>query len=464
MRVRGWFVLSAVLAACASAAPPPPVEVDIARPKAAASAPPAASVAPVDEAPSDEPKVDCSDAVADAARDRMNRARAVGELGFRQRTVEDYLFVRPEDASARHELATVLTARGEAAEAATQATLALALGTTETSSAWRMVGRAADEAKDREHARAAYARALSGDPAAKALLAGRSTCPGALFRGAKTDGLTIVKSWLELFDVVEPARSVHEELPAPATEADARKRVCIATDLDSIVARDVCDGAGPWHVLTGHLHFHDHVVIIVPVLGGRFAVVPYTTGVPCRGGSSSKARALGDVVEVKSEVIDVLQFEQPCADGAHDALVAACISGAHVETDYFDARTGVALAVIEEPKAREKHDVKGGKLRRRAKDGCDESIDLRRLPKTVAARPLGGQKRPHPRPLSPKGRGELSGIFRLQNAYSHTRAPPVRQAGRTTIAPSSAPLSRSGRGAGAEGFHAGRTLNLAVER
>ena len=381
-----------LLAGCAAGAVPvAPVEI-VPAVLIAASAAPSAST-PVSAAEPEVPdgtQIDCSEAAADVAKDRVVRARAAGDPTVLRTALTEYLDVRPRDPDARLDLAALLSRQRDAAAAAQEATLALALETKDPAQAWLLVGAAADEAKDRERARAAYARASAVEPngPGKALLAGRSACPGAMFRGTAGVGLTIVKGWLELFPIIEEMRMVHEELPAPTTEAEAKDRVCVSNDLTAIVERNACKGPGPWHLETGHLHFHDHRVIVVPLAAGRFAIVPYITGFPCRGGSFATASVHGDIIEVPIMMVDVDTHTSECDDGPHDAMTGPCIAGTHTETSYFDARMGwELLVVLEERGAPERHDVKNGRLRRRAAGGCDESVDLRRLPKTVEPRP-----------------------------------------------------------------------------
>ena len=171
-----------------------------------------------------------------------------------------------------------------------------------------------------------------------------------------------------------------EEKPEPTTEAEARERICINNDSSEITNSGVCQGKGPWTVQTGHMHFRDHMVIIIPMSNNRFATIPYFPGFGCRSASDVSAAILGDIIEVQTRsLVMVVEPASPCDQGSHDAWTEPCINDTIFKSDYYSASTGKLLASITEGSSRETHVIKNGKLTRTQGLFCKETIDLRAI-------------------------------------------------------------------------------------
>ena len=173
----------------------------------------------------------------------------------------------------------------------------------------------------------------------------------------------------------------------PTSEAEARRRACIHNDLSEVTGRDVCKGKGPWVVQTGHMHFHDHNTIILPLPAGRFALFAYFTGGGCRGGEQASLELRGDVIEVSEQIVGIAADASLCDDGPRDAMSGACIASTEQRTTFHDAGTGKALLVLSEREPGERFSIQGTKLRRSGVAGCDETVDLRRLPPHLKPHP-----------------------------------------------------------------------------
>jgi len=266
------------------------------------------------------------------------------------------LFIRTRDVGLRNRYMKFLVDRG--LDGSEQARILVAIGDDNNALAWTLLGLDAERDNKKELARAYFARAAASDPKSDGAvrLGNRSRCTGAFARAtADSPALDIVTGWLGLFGTIDGQRMVREEeKPNPKTEAEARKRVCIHNNLSEITDRDVCQGNGPWTVQTGHMHFHDHLVIIIPLPQNRFAIVPYFTGSGCRGGSDASAAVFGDIIQVQtSSLVSVVDEASPCDEGPHDALTPPCINGNVFESAYYDAATGKLLASITEGSSRE---------------------------------------------------------------------------------------------------------------
>jgi hypothetical protein len=126
------------------------------------------------------------------------------------------------------------------------------------------------------------------------------------------------------------------------------------------------------------------MAIILPLPGKRFAVIPYVTGGGCRGGASVSARLTCGIVEVSVDESGVLEADPGvCDDGMHDGGTGPCITSVNRGMSFYDAATGKALLHLEDHEATEKYRLTGAKLRRTGPAGCDETLDLRKLPAYV---------------------------------------------------------------------------------
>lgn len=375
-----------LLAACGSQKPSRPQQES---PIVVVPPAPSASVQPMVAAPEKsakpnentetEPEVDCSDAAFAAAEKDLEAAMTRNDVDEIVRKYDRALYIHTRDIALRNQYMKFLVDRG--LDGTEQAQILLAIGDDDNAQAWTLLGLQAEGDKKNEDARAYFARAAAIDPKSKGAirLGNQSHCTGAFARAtAESTPLEIVTGWLGLFKIIEDQRMVHEEKPEPTNEAQARKRVCIDNDLNEIIARDVCHGNGPWQVQTGHMHFHDHLVIIVPLPKNRFAVVPYFTGTGCRGGSEVKAALFGDIIQLQTNWLEsIVNPASPCDEGPHDAMTDPCITGNVFSSAYYDAATGKPLASVTEASSHEKHTLKGGKLIRTEGSFCNETVDLR---------------------------------------------------------------------------------------
>ncbi len=351
--------------------PPPPV----------ATAAPTISASPPEE-PLAEPVPDCSDAAFAAAAKELEVAMPNGDSDEIVAKFEKALFIRTRDVGLRNRYMKFLVDQGLGG--ALQAEILVAIGDENNAGAWTLLGVDAENENKNEVARAYFARAAAIDPKSDGAvrLGKRSRCAGAFAEGTTDSSpLDIVKGWLGLFTVIDGQRMVREEeKPDPTTEAEARERVCINNDLNEITDHDVCQGKGPWTVQTGHMHFHDHMVIIIPLSNNRYATIPYFTGFGCRGGSDVNAAILGDIIEVQTRsLVSVVEQASPCDEGPHDAMTEPCINDTIFKSDYYSASTGKLLASITEGSSREKHVIKDGKLTRTQGSFCKETINLRAI-------------------------------------------------------------------------------------
>jgi len=384
---RSSAIVLLLLSACGTSKPAP----SSAGPTVVVAPAPAPTAAPV---ASDEPKPspaepeaepgepDCSDAAFATAEKELEAAEARRDPTEIEEKLRNALDIRTRDVPLHNQLLQLLKNTGQDESAAEEARILIAIGDTSNALAWTLLGIEADNNKETENARAYYARAVQIDPKgeAAARLGTRSRCTGALTRGTpESSDIDIVKGWLGVYAEVDSNRMVREEdKPEPKTEAAARERVCINNNLSEITERGVCTGKGPWTVQTGHMHFHDHKEIIIPLSGNRFALWSYFTGDGCRGGSESSASVVGDVIILQSTALtNVVDNASPCDEGPHDGMTAPCITDSTYYTNFFDARTGKALLSITEHSSSEKHEVKNGKLTRTEGAACKETIDLR---------------------------------------------------------------------------------------
>ncbi len=344
-----------------------------------ATAAPAKSASPPEEAAT-EP--DCSEAAFSAAEKELEAAITRNNPDEIVEKFDKALFIHTRDVALRNRYLKFLLDRG--LDGSEEARILVAIGDDTNAQALTLLGIDAENNNDKELSRAYFARAAASDPKSDGAvrLGKRSRCTGAFARAAAdSPKLDIAKGWLGLFEIVDAQRMVREEdKPEPKTEAEARKRVCINNTLNEITEHDVCQGNGPWTVQTGHMHFHDHRVIIVPLPRNRFAIVPYFTGLGCRGGSEASATVLGEIIQIQTtSLVSVVSEASPCDEGMHDALTGPCINGSEFDSAYYDAATGKHLATITELSSREKHVIKGGKLTRTEGSFCNERVDLRAL-------------------------------------------------------------------------------------
>lgn len=255
---------------------------------------------------------------------------------------------------------------------------------------WFLQGLEAEQKTRPQEARAYFARAAHHDPRGEGArkLGNRSRCTAIPRLPDKKDALEILRGWKEVFKQVNEARMVREDKPEPRNEAEAKARTCINGNLNEITERDVCKGNGPWEIQTGHMHFHDFMVVVVPLSNNRFVLVSYATGMPCRGGSSSTVRLQGDILEVTTQAnLDLLVSTSTCDSGLHDALSPPCIASSELTTRYYDTKTGKALLYLEDHNPTETFDLKGTSLHRSGPQGCDETLDLKKLPVGLTPRP-----------------------------------------------------------------------------
>ena len=349
--------------------PPAPVAT------AATSASP--KVEPVTEA-----VPDCSDDAFAAAMKELEAAMPNGDVREIVAKFEKAVFIRTRDVGLRNRYMKFLVDQGR--DASLQAEILIAIEDENNALAWTLLGVAAENENKNEFARAYFARAAAIDPKSDGAvrLGKQSRCPGAFEEGTTySPPLDIVKGWRGLFTVIDVQRMVREEeKPDPNTEAEARERVCINNDSREITDRDVCQGKGPWTVQTGHLHFRDHMVIIIPMSNNRFATIPYFPGFGCRSASDVSAAILGDIIEVQTRsLVMVVEPASPCDQGSHDAWTEPCINDTIFKSDYYSASTGKLLASITEGSSRETHVIKNGKLTRTQGLFCKETIDLRAI-------------------------------------------------------------------------------------
>lgn len=390
---RSLLVAALLLVACrvSSSSPPPAVVVPSSAVSAGVVAPVAsatASAPPVEESPPEEDA--CSDDRQAQRRQQLDRVRA--RAGAKREEVieslREVLAVDPYDTGLREELARLLQAAGEVEEAGEEGEILVATGGS-GALGWLLSARKWEARREPEQARVRLARAARLEPQGEAAraLGTRSRCTALREPSSPGRAVELARGWREVFTSVEERRMVHEDKPEPTTEAEAKARACIHNDLTEITARGVCQGAGPWDLQTGHMHFHDHRIWVVPVGGGRFALVPYFTGGGCRGGSSVKVRVHPGYLQITSTNEGPLEAEAPpCATRDSDAMAGACFAVTTVTEAFYDLRTGAEVVSFEDEGAHEKLTLSGSKLRRAGLAGCDETIDLRQATASAAAR------------------------------------------------------------------------------
>ena len=54
-----------------------------------------------------------------------------------------------------------------------------------------------------------------------------------------------MKGWRGVFAELDRVRMARDEVPVPATEAEAREQSCVDNDAETVIARGVCPGPGP---------------------------------------------------------------------------------------------------------------------------------------------------------------------------------------------------------------------------
>ena len=347
----------------------------VVRVAASASASASATSLPPDEGPDDT----CGDSFAAAALAEVERAKATGDRAQMRASLEAYLDLRAKDVTARRAFMNLCREAGDLDAAETHASVLVELEGGPDEEAWLILSQAAQARGETEPARAMLARAAVLRPAGQAaqLLGARSRCTSIERPRSSRTPLGIAQDWRAAFAVIEPSRMVHEDLPDPTTEAEARRRVCVSGDLQAIVARDVCAGPGPWDVLTGHMDFHDMVATIAPLPKGRLGIVSFYTGDQCRGGMSFHTTRKGNVVIVTGEEHGLVNVSTgSCDDGQHDMLSGPCITSTIGTTTYFDAATGAVLLALEEHREAEHHVIAGPKVHRTGDNGCDDWLPL----------------------------------------------------------------------------------------
>jgi hypothetical protein len=390
--MRRLLLLPLVALGCAPALPPPEPSTEI-PPAALASSPPlplpsASASAPAPPEPGGE-ELDCSEGLFQEKIAGLQRATAARQRDAIYKALDGVFEVRPRALEQRELLARMLHEDGKTAEAGEAGLVLVELREGKSALGWLLAGLAAEAGGDREKARAAFARSAAMDPSGEAArrLGKASRCPAEARAPGRQDRITLVQGWRGVFGEINPTRMVKEEAPDPTSEAEARRRACIHNDLSEITGRDVCKGKGPWVVQTGHMHFHDHNTIILPLPAGRFALFAYFTGGGCRGGEQASLELRGDVIEVSEQIVGIAADASLCDDGPRDAMSGACIASTEQRTTFHDAGTGKALLVLSEREPGERFSIQGTKLRRSGVAGCDETVDLRRLPPHLKPHP-----------------------------------------------------------------------------
>ena len=391
VRLRLQILLAgSVIAACSTRAPlPPPVSVDrepLRAPAPIVPSPSASAVAstPPEPAGADD-ALDCSDASIAAARAALAAATSPAQRGAAE---ERFLRLAPFDPPVRLKLAEEALKRGETAVVMEHCAMLLgenAVTGPALAKAWHLVGKAATLDKDTERARAALSRSAALEPhgPADVALGAQQRCTSIVKPASARETIEIVTGWMGVFDALEPKRMAHEDLPAPTTEAQAKKRACVNGDIQSITEHDVCKGAPPWSITTGHMSSHDEGASVLPLPGNRFAVVTYYTGMGCRGKALAYATLAGDVVQVSRGRLEVRSFGAPVC-GVPERELISCDTTDVPSIDLYDATTGQALLGFDETDG-DRVAVKAG-VARRTNKGCDESFDLRKLPPALRPR------------------------------------------------------------------------------
>lgn len=389
MKRVSFLVLAGIVVGCAS---PPPAAAVVAIPAPPPpAAPSAAATAEEAEAPpEDGPDPACSDQSFAAALEALERATRAGDPAKIRAALDAAVELRAADPALRIRSMEAHLAAGDVGAATSEAEVVAALAGGQSATAWLLLGRAARAEGKQELGRALLARSAHLDPGGEAarLLGSASRCTAVAYAPAKDHALSVVTGWKAVWAEVEPRRMAHEELPDPKNDAQARARVCVDGTMREIIAKDTCKGPGPWDVQTGHMHFHDHREVVIPLPARRFALLSYFTGDGCRGGSNVTVSVHGSVIMASWEHHDRLEASAGrCDDGMHDMLMPPCIHKEISSTSFHDATTGKALLYLEDSAATETLKLTGSKLLRTGPAGCNETIDLRRLPAHVLPRP-----------------------------------------------------------------------------
>jgi len=108
----------------------------------------------------------------------------------------------------------------------------------------------------------------SGSKAARLRLGERSTCP-AVWRTRVGDAGPIARSFLELVEK-RPLVGCDYHREKVKTEAQARQYVCRGCAPRGEDGGDQCDGAGPWTIDSGYMHFQAFQFFVAPLPGKYF--------------------------------------------------------------------------------------------------------------------------------------------------------------------------------------------------
>ncbi len=389
------LVALVTLAAGCHATAAPPDRVTLAPPSSSSSALPALATAPRPAASPDDPsddepaEMDCSDETFARRREQVTLATRSQDQDSLVKAIHDALEIRPRDVAMRTQLMQLLMNAGDIDGAGNQAEALVEIQDGNDALGWWVMSRASDHSKQPEMARAQMARSVRLDPRGPAAqaLGSQSRCTASRDVLHPDSLLTIVRGWREAFREVDGLRMAREDKPEPTSDSDAKARTCIDSDLSEVTAHDVCHGHGPWNLQTGHMHFHDHRVWLVPLPGNRFAIVPFFTGGGCRGGASVSVSLHGDFLQMSSAISSVVSSVDvsACDQGDHDAMSGPCLTSTSTNETFFELRTGRPVLSLSDHEEHEKLTITAGKLHRGGLAGCDETIDLRQLASRLPA-------------------------------------------------------------------------------
>jgi len=291
--------------------------------------------------------------VAPCSRRAFNLGLSNGRKAFAEKHYSDAVqeftravAARPLDPRARGELgyAQLYAEQLEEADTNLRVGAELAAGVGDKALAaqiWFNRGLVAEkQTAHREIARACFAVSdqLNSTAATRAKLKDQSKCPIAMERMSSTstskdDALTIVLGWkgvhAALMDrIMGGEEGIKERArPKPATEEEAKHRSCVSYALSEKLEGNPCQSAPSWQIQTGHMMYRDFITEVIPLDGGRFALVEIVRG----GGGPPSGTIHGDtalagqrlmVMTTMGEAHFVVTRENTCVTDAMDPALS----------------------------------------------------------------------------------------------------------------------------------------------
>lgn len=326
-------------------------------PQEADAAPPTSTTAP--------PAVSASASAAPAAmaRDRKDKpltedekkriatheaAIARGRKATRDKDYQKAIVAFSEAATADPSDGRALAERGfakllqgdlQGADNDLEAAMALTSDPELLSAIWFNLGLTREKEKDEEGARVAFANAhlLKPSAATRAKTAGKPTCTVEVRRANLTD-LTSAAGWMGLHRILGPSQ--HDETPAPRNEQEAEAQVCVGS-------RETCAEDAVFSVMRDYMMYTWNQPWVFP--RGKRLFWVYNSGSRI-GGWEARCYGHKDTEASVEQGLIRVRIWNDGRGAAFDGEVndeGRCKDAPGWTTeDYFDAKTGKALASI----------------------------------------------------------------------------------------------------------------------